>query len=155
MLPHTDRGLQDKRARDQIQTLVICLKKTTLSALRRCVEKGVCGPRDDAPIMGRESARSSHKRCLVHTCGYGSTMRREETQCSFRLSHSYAFEVFLIRVFIHSNSIGFSTVGYGFLRCDDIQTYADCREKGGLEQNSNRRRPQLYIKLQRDRMIYS
>ena len=41
-------------------------------------KKGVCGPRDDEPIMGRESARSSHKRCLVHTCGYGSTMRREK-----------------------------------------------------------------------------
>ena len=144
MLPHTDRGLQDKRARDQILDTCHLLKKTTLSALRRCVEKGVCGPRDDAPIMGRESARSSHKRCLA----------REGTMF-IQIESFMSFEVYHIRVSIHSNSISSSTVGYGYLMCDDIQTYADCREKGGLEQNSNRRRPQLYIKLQRDRMIYS
>ena len=110
MLPHTDRGLQDKRARDQILDTCHLLKKTTLSALRRCVEKGVCGPRDDAPIMGRESARSSHKRCLVHTCGYGSTMRSDDTMF-IQIKSIISLEVFHIRVFIHSYSIG-------FIQCD-------------------------------------
>ena len=64
--------------------------------------KGVCGPRDDAPIMGRESARSSHKRCLVHTCGYGSTMRSDDTMFiqikSFISSRSFIFEFLFIHI---------------------------------------------------------
>ena len=85
-------------------------------------------------VMGRESARSSHKRCLVHTCGYGSTMRSDDTMFiqikSFISLRSFIFEF----LFIHSDSysIGSNTVGYGFLKYD-----------------SNRRRPQLYINLQK------
>ena len=69
------------------------------------MEKGVCGPRDDAPIMGRESARSSHKRCLVHTCGYGSTMRSDDTMF-IQIESIISLEVFHIRVlFIHIPSV--------------------------------------------------
>ena len=103
MLPHTDRGLLDKRARDQIQTLVICLKKTTLSALRRCVEKrcmwsqGRCtnyGKRICA-VFPQEMSRP-HLWVWVHDAA-------RETQCSFRSSHScllrsFIFEFLFIQI---------------------------------------------------------
>ena len=46
-------------------------------------------------------------------CGERNTM-------FIQIESFMSFEVFHIRVSIRSNSIGSSTVGYGYLKCDDI-----------------------------------
>ena len=51
-----------------------------------------------------------------------------ESTMFIQIESFMSFEVFHIWVSIHSNSIGSSTVGYGYLK------YADCREKGDLEE---------------------
>ena len=43
-----------------------------------------------------------------------------ESTMFIQIESFMSFEVYHIRVSIHSNSISSSTVGYGYLMCDDI-----------------------------------
>ena len=151
MLPHTDRGLLDKRARDQIQTLVICLKKPPYPRLEG-VWKKVYVVLGTMHQLWEENLRGLPTRDVSSTpVGMGPRCGERNTMF-IQIESFMSFEVFHIRVSIHSNSLCSSTVGYGYLKCDDIQTCADCREKGGLEENpiqssSNIVNPQQQIRV--------
>ena len=134
MLPHTDRGLQDKRARDQILDTCHLLKKNHPIRAQKVCGKKVYVVLGTMHQLWEENLRGLPTRDVSSTpVGMGPRCGERNTMF-IQIESFMSFEVFHIRVSIHSNSIGSSTVGYGYLKCDDIQTYADCREKGGLEE---------------------